>query len=225
MVHVTPSSRRAVHGAVAIVTVVAVLWQLWLVVTGESVLAETAQPGLGTRLVRFVSYFTILSNLLVAGVSLALAGDPERDGSRWRVVRLATIASITVTGLVHWFFLRPILDLHGASYAVDKLLHVVVPALALLAWVVAGPRGQAVRSAVLPSLGWPLLWGAYTLVRGAVTGWWPYPFIDADELGWGRVLLNLVAIAVLFAVVGFAFVAADRALGRGQERLTAPDRA
>ena len=208
------SSRRTVHGAVAAVAVVAVLWQLSLVVTGESVLAETAQPGLLTRLVRFISYFTVLSNLLVALVSLALARHPEQDGPRWRVVRLATIASITVTGLVHWFFLRPILDLDGASYAVDKLLHVVVPVLALVAWGVAGPRGQAVRPAVLPSLGWPLLWGAYTLLVGAVTGWWPYPFIDADELGWGRVLVNLVGIAVLFAVVGLAFVAADRVLGR-----------
>lgn len=210
----SPSSRRAVHGVVAIVAIVAVLWQLSLVVTGESVLAETEQPGLATRLVRFVSYFTVLSNVLVVGVSLALARNPGRDGGRWRVVRLATTSGITVTGLVHWFFLRPILDLHGASYAVDKLLHVVVPILALTAWVVAGPRGQAVRSAVLPSLAWPLLWGACTLVRGAVTGWWPYPFIDADALGWGRVLVNLVAIAVLFAVVGFGFVAADRALGR-----------
>ena len=214
MIGVSTTSRRVVHGTVAAVTLVAVLWQLWLVVTGESVLAETAQPALATRLVRFISYFTILSNLLVAGVSLESARDPERDGPRWRVVRLATVASITVTGLVHWFFLRPILDLEGGSSVVDKLLHVVVPVLALGAWVVAGPRGQAVRSAVLPSLGWPLLWGAYTLVRGLVTHWWPYPFIDADALGWGRVLVNLAAIAVLFAVVGSAFVAADRALGR-----------
>lgn len=212
----SPSSRRVVHGVVGAVAVAAILWQLALVVSGASVLETAAQPGLVTRLARFVSYFTILSNLLVAGVSFALARDPARDGRRWRVVHLATLSSITVTGVVHWFFLRPILDLQGASYVVDKLLHVVVPVLAVVAWVVAGPRGRAVRAAILPSLGWPLLWGALTLARGAATGWWPYPFIDADTLGWGRVLLNLVAIAVLFAVVGGALVAVDRALAARQ---------
>ncbi|GAB3070757.1 Pr6Pr family membrane protein [Pedococcus soli] len=217
MVGVTPTHRRAVHGVVAAVTLAAVLWQLVLIVNGEAVLDETAAKPLGTRLVEFISYFTVLSNLLVAYVSLTLARDPDHDGTFWRVVRLATIEGITVTGLVHWFFLRPILDLHGASYVVDKLLHVVVPILALVAWAVAGPRGQAVRSAVLPSLGWPLLWGLYTLVRGVVADWWPYPFMNVDTLGWGRVLLNLAAIAVLFAVVGLGFVAADRALARRRQ--------
>lgn len=211
---VTPSSRRTVHAIVTLVALVAVLWQLALVVTGESVLAETARPGLATRVGRFASYFTILSNLLVLATSAMLARVPDRDGSSWRVVRMAAIVGITITGVVHWFLLRPILDLQGGSYVVDKLLHVVVPVLALVAWFVAGPRGQASRREVLLSLLWPLAWGGWTLVVGALSGWWPYPFIDADDLGWGAVLVNLVGIAVLFAVVGLGFVGADRALGR-----------
>ena len=57
-----------------------------------------------------------------------------------------------------------------------------------------------------------MLWVGYTLVRGSITGWWPYPFIDVDELGWGRVLVNVVGVAVLFGLVGLAFVGADRLL-------------
>jgi hypothetical protein len=215
---VRPTTARAVHGVVAVVTAVAVLWQLALIVNGEAVLNETARPDLAVRLARFVSYFTILSNLLVLGCSVVLARDPQHDGRRWRLVRMATMVGITVTGVVHWFLLRPLLDLSGGSYVVDKLLHVVVPVLALVAWVVAGPRGQAARPQVLGALAWPLLWGALTLVRGSVTGWWPYPFIDVDELGWGRVLLNLLGVAVLFGACGFAFVAADRTLARRSPR-------
>ena len=193
---------------------VAVIWQLALVVGGEAVLNESARPDLAVRLARFISYFTILSNLLVLGCSAMLARNPLQDGPRWRVVRMATLVGITVTGVVHWFLLRPLLDLSGGSYAVDKLLHVVVPVVAVLAWVVAGPRGQAGRPQVLGALLWPLLWGAFTLVRGSATGWWPYPFIDVDTHGWGQVLLTLLGVAVLFGLCGAAYVALDRVLVR-----------
>lgn len=209
-----PTTARALHGLVAVVAAVAVVWQLALIVNGEAVLNESSRPDLAVRLARFVSYFTVLSNLLVLGCSAVLARNPLHDGLRWRLVRMATMVGITVTGVVHWFLLRPLLDLSGGSYVVDKLLHVVVPVLALVAWVVAGPRGQAARPQVLGALVWPLLWGALTLLRGSITGWWPYPFIDVDELGWARVLVNLAGVAVLFGVVGAAFVAADRALAR-----------
>ena len=84
---------------------------------------------------------------------------------------------------MHWFLLRPILDLHGADRWTDKLLHVAVPLLAVIGWVAFGPRDRVRRSDLLPSLAFPVLWLAYTLVRGAVTGFYPYPFVDAAGLG------------------------------------------
>ena len=46
----------------------------------------------------------------------------------------------------------------------------------------------------------PLVWLAYTLVRGVVIGAYPYPFIDVVRLGYGQVAINVGAI-VVFAVV------------------------
>ncbi len=205
---------RLLHAVTALVALVAVVWQLALVVSGDAVLADAAPPSMSTRLIRFVSYFTIQSNLLVLVTSWLLARDPGRDGPLWRVVRMNAVVGITVTGVVHWFFLRPILDLSGSSYVVDKLLHVVVPLVAVLTWLLVGPRGQATRAQVLPSLVWPLLWAVYTLVRGVVTDWYPYPFVDANELGYPRTLANFVGIAGLLGLVGIAMVALDQRLGR-----------
>lgn len=210
---------RLVHAAVATVAAVAVIWQLVLVIQGNAVLDETQIPPLGSRLVNFVSFFTIQSNLLVLATSAALAIDPRRDGPVWRAVRLDAVVGITVTGLVHWFFLRPLLHLTGPSYAVDKLLHVVVPLLAVLAWGLVGPRGQATRQVVLPALAWPVVWAAYTLVRGAVTGWYPYPFLDADRLGYPHTLVNVAGIAVLLAAVSLVLVSLDGRLGRPGRRI------
>ncbi len=139
----TPSRARAVHTVTAVVAVAALVLQTVLVVTGDSVLAEQEVPSLLTRLGRLVSYFTIQSNLLVAVTAVQLARDPLRDGRWWRPVRAAALVGITVTGLVHFALLRPLLDLHGASWVADKLLHMVVPVLAVAGWLLAGPRPRA----------------------------------------------------------------------------------
>ena len=202
---------RGWHLATAVVATVAVLLQLVLVWQGNAVLDDVEPPALGERLVRFVGYFTILSNILVAVVTWTLALARDGDGTGWRVLRLTSLVGIAVTGVVHWFLLRPILDLSGADYLVDKLLHVVVPLLAVIGWVAFGPRGRVRRSDVLASLVFPIAWLAYTLVRGAATGFYPYPFLDVDERGYAAVALACLGVAVLFvALAGAAWKADDR---------------
>lgn len=186
--------------------------QTILVISGESVLDETAVPPLGTRLVRLVSYFTIQSNLLVAIVTAGLALNPRRDGPVWRVLRLDAVGGIAVTGVVHWFLLRPLLDLDGSSALADRLLHLVVPVLAVAGWLLFGPRPRITRATVLRALIWPVGWLAYTLLVGAVTGWYPYPFLDVRELGYGPVAAVCAGVTALLLVVFLLARAADHAL-------------
>jgi uncharacterized membrane protein len=133
---------RGWHLLTAVITIAALVLQLWLALDGHRTLVTEGEPSTRTTLVRFLSYFTILSNILVAWTTSTLAIDPGRDGRVWRVLRLDAVVGITVTAVVHWFFLRPLLDLHGGDYVADKLLHVVVPLLAVAGWLVFGPRGR-----------------------------------------------------------------------------------
>jgi hypothetical protein len=199
---VTIRSARLWHGLTAVVAIAALVLQLVLVIRGGRVLDETEQPGLGIRLGRLLSYFTIQSNLLVAIVTAQLARDPLRDGPAWRVVRLAAVAGIFVTGVVHFFLLRPLLDLGGADWVADKLLHMVVPVLAVVGWAVFGPRPRIERREIRLGLIWPLAWLAWTLVVGGATGWFPYPFLDhREEHGTLGVVLTSAAITVFFVLV------------------------
>ena len=203
---------RSWHMLTAVVTWVALLLQLVLVVRGGAVLDEVTPPALGTRLVRFISYFTILTNLLVALTTTTLALGQDRFPTWWKVLRLNAVVGITVTGLVHWFLLRPLLDLGGADYVADKLLHVVVPLLALIGWAVFGPRRRADRRLLLASLVYPVGWLVYTLVSGAVAGWYPYPFLDVGLQGYPRALLACAGVAVLLLALTQAAIALDRRL-------------
>ncbi|KGN34837.1 hypothetical protein N802_01990 [Knoellia sinensis KCTC 19936] len=203
---------RTWHLLTALVTWVALLLQLVLVIRGGRVLDDVTPPDLGTRLVRFVSYFTVLSNLLVALTTTTLALGQERYPTWWKVLRLNAVVAIAVTGIVHWFLLRPLLDLHGADAVADKLLHLVVPALAVIGWAVFGPRGQAHRSLLLSSLIFPVGWLAYTLVRGAAVDWYPYPFLDVSLHGYAGTLAACAGVAVLLLTLTWAATRIDRLL-------------
>jgi hypothetical protein len=196
---------RVFHALTAAIAVAALVLQLVLVVQGGRVLDEVAEPPLATRLGRLASYFTIQSNLLVAITAVQLARDPLRDGRWWRAVRLAAVVGITVTGLVHFVLLRPLLDLTGADWAADKLLHMVVPVLAIAGWAAFGPRPRIGGRDVLLALAWPVVWLAWTLVIGAATGWYPYPFLDPGEDGTGAVVVSCLGVTALFlALFGLA---------------------
>jgi hypothetical protein len=201
---------RAWHQLTVLVAAVALGLQLVLVVDGGRVLEETHPPSMGLRLVRFVAYFTIQSNLLVLLSALPLARDPSYDGRRWRVLRTAAVTGITVTGLVHWFLLRPLLDLHGADLVADKLLHLGVPALAVVGWLVVGPRPRTSWASSLRASAWPLGWLVVILVQGAATGWYPYPFLDHREHGWDHVGIVCAGVLVLW----FGLLAGQHAYDR-----------
>ncbi len=206
----TIRSARLWHALTAAVTIGALVLQLVLVLQGGRVLDETEPDPLIDRLWHLVSYFTIQSNVLVAVATVLLTRDPLRDGAGFRSLRLAGMIGITVTGIVHFTLLRPLLDLEGADYVADKLLHMVVPALAIVGWALFGPRPRVERSAQIWSVAWPLAYLGYVLGLGAATGWYPYPFLDVDEKGWGHVLGASVGITALFLLFIAAATAIDR---------------
>jgi uncharacterized membrane protein len=192
---------RALHALTAVAALVALALQLVQVAEGSVVLVDAHPPGLLDRLLRYCAYFTIQSNVLVLVTTAQLARDPDRDGTRWRVVRTMAISGITVTGLVHWFLLRKLLDLHGADYLADRMLHLAVPILAVLAWLVFGPRHRTDWGVCLRAAVWPLGWLLVILVQAAATGWYPYPFLDHRLHGWGHVVVVCLGILVLFFAV------------------------
>lgn len=203
---------RGWHLLTAAVALTALVLQLVLVVEGSAVLVDDDPPGLGTRLARFIAYFTIQSNVLVALAAVLLTREPQRDGPGFRALRLAGTVGITVTGLVHFFLLRPLLDLDGADWAADKLLHMVVPVLAVIGWFAFGPRPRVDRRAIAVAFAWPLAWLAVTLAVAGSTRWVPYPFLDFRAEGWGHVAVVCVGITALFAALIAGFRYADRRL-------------
>lgn len=214
---------RTVHLVTGLVAAAALVLQFVLVWQGHAVLDEQNAPGRATRVGRYFCYFTILSNLLVCVVSLRDARTSD-DARLWRVLRLNAVVGIVVTGVVHFFLLRPLLDLDGPDRLADHLLHLAVPTLAVLGWLVVGPRGRVAREDLLPSAIFPALYMVWTLAHGAWSGWYPYPFIDVGERGYPQVLLSALGVVALIATLSVAALALDRRLPSAAATTPGPDR-
>ena len=196
---------RVLHAAVLAVAGTGIALEVSRVFTEDP---GAAGSTLG-RLVRLFSYFTILSNLLVAVVAGLLVLDPRRDGRVFRVARLDGVVCIAVTGIVYVTVLRGVSALTAAGQLSNALLHYVCPPLCVLVWLLTGPRPRIdARTLAWTPLA-PLAWVAYTFVRGAVVGWYPYPFLDVTLHGHAGALAATLVVAVLLLVLAGV---ADRTL-------------
>jgi hypothetical protein len=208
------------HLVTFLVVAISVVTQLVLVIRGHGVLvAPTGRTaGLPERLLRFFSYFTIQSNLLAAGTALGFIARPDRDGRAWRVLRISAIVGMSVTFLTYIVVLRPIVHLEGIAKLADVGFHYVAPALTVLGWYLYGPWPRIDITSLLRHLVWPLSYLAYILVLGAITGWYPYPFINVGRIGYPRALLNALAVSALLLIVGAVYRALDTRRGGAKAR-------
>jgi hypothetical protein len=165
----------------------------------------------------FFSYFTILTNILaVLGYAALLS---RRDNSLVRFFRdprthQGITVYIVIVGLVYFTILRHTWNPQGLWKSADECLHYVAPVLFTLHWLFFMRKGVSTYWQVLRWLIFPLAYLAYVLARGALTGTYPYPFLDAGALGYPVALKNialLIGFASLFSVL---IVALDRLLGR-----------
>ncbi|WP_295694569.1 Pr6Pr family membrane protein [Lapillicoccus sp.] len=205
------------HIVTLVVAVVALVLQLILILAGQNVIDASAAANRGEAVRRFLSYFTIQSNFLVA-VSMVFIVRGRTESQVFRVVRLASIIGITVTGVVAAVALPPSPNYTTANLLCDRLLHIVVPLLSLVGWLVFGPRGFVRRADILPTLIWPVVWLVATLGLGPLVSWYPYPFLNVTTIGLGRALVNSAGVAILFlALAGLALYADGRLPGARQD--------
>lgn len=166
-------------------------------------------------LVSFFSYFTILTNTLVATVLTCAVTERESAARRWFLqpwVSSGIAVSIAVVGLAYSILLRHLWHPEGWQFVADELLHDVMPLLFLGYWWCCVPKGT-LRLRHLPLwLIYPLVYFIYALLRGHLLGAYAYPFIDVAVLGYPQVLANAGGILVGFVLVGLLIIGLDRRL-------------
>ena len=164
-------------------------------------------------------YFTILSNVFCLAVFLWNGFRPATAQSGMRL-KGAAVMAIATTMLVYWLLLaKAHLAMAEKPDPVANLtVHLIVPLLMILSWALFDPKGR-IRTG--DPLWWTLAPLAYFVFVAVAAqfgveypdgGNYPYFFIDATALGWGRTLLNVLMIAAALTALGYGYYALDRGL-------------
>ena len=156
--------------------------------------------------VNFFSYFTIQSNLLAVAALLWTAAAWQRARSdTHEFFRGAATTYLTVTFVVFALLLADT-DVDTAIVWVDRVLHRVMPIVVVADWLIDPPSRRIEFRRALWWVAYPVAWVAYTLVRGLATDWYPYPFLDPANGGYGAVAIYSVAILIGMLVFIYAIV-------------------
>lgn len=151
----------------------------------------------------FFSYFTIETNILVV-VTLLMSAVAIAAGknSKFDLLRSATTVYILVVGIGFSLLLSGMGDLALTAVPWDNVvLHYIMPVAVLADFMTDRPRRRLGFKKALLWLLFPIAYAIYALVRGGLTGWYPYPFLNPDVSGAESVVMTILSLFALGLVL------------------------
>jgi len=171
-------------------------------------------------IVNFFSYFTNLGNLiaivvLVIGAIRLLRGTPSTRG--WEIVRFCNTVNMVFIGLVFNILLAGA-DVGDVIPWVNVIVHILMPVIVLIDWIILPPAVRFRIITLLVGLIFPVVYSLYSIIRGAITKFYPYPFYNPNAVGGaGGVTLYLVALIIGLAVLSLLVLLIARARTRATQ--------
>jgi len=207
------NSKKTLLVAIAILAWFGLILQLYILIDNTPGNGLTPLQALG----RFFIFFTILTNLLVAvDVTIFLFASHSRVGHFFS--KASTCAAVALyifmVGLVYNVVLGNIWHPQGTQRIADELLHVVVPATFIFYWLLFAAKSPLRWFNALQWLVYPAIYFVYAMIRGSIEGFYAYPFLDADKLSAGKIILNCAGLLTVFIIVGLLFIAIGKKMSR-----------
>ncbi|MDJ0391761.1 Pr6Pr family membrane protein [Rhodococcus sp. G-MC3] len=166
----------------------------------------------GFSVVNYFSYFTVLSNVMTV-VVMGVGGLLDPTGRSWQLFRGAVTLYMVITGIIYAVLLSNI-DVGVAADWTNEVVHRIMPVVILLDWVLVPAKTRITESQSLIWLTFPLVYGAYSLIRGPIVDWYPYPFLDPRAQGYPAMIIGVLVLTVAFVLMALAVNAVGRLGGR-----------
>ena len=197
----------------------------WVTILGQYIvlLSEGTFGGLAGTTLAYFGFFTVTTNILVA---LAFSVPFLKSANKLRVfferqsVRAAIALYIFVVAVIYYGVLAADHNPEGISAILNIGLHFVLPVLYILDWLIfADKDAMSFKSAPLWTL-YPIAYGLFNLVRGHLTGFYPYPFLDISIIGVSGVAMNMLGFTLFYGLGAVLFIFIGRVLSRSRAKTT-----
>lgn len=162
-----------------------------------------------TETIRYYSYMTVWTNIFV---TLCFGAVSFFTAASWAaffrrtVVQTGTAVYIIVVGLAYHFLLSATFNPTGLEWFGDLLLHYINPLLYVIFWLVAVEKHESSYALALKWLVFPMAYFVYSLIRGFITDWYPYFFVDVTTLGYPQVMLVSAGLLTGYALIGAVLI-------------------
>ncbi|MDD7886529.1 Pr6Pr family membrane protein [Flavivirga sp. 57AJ16] len=151
------------------------------------------QADIFETIIRFFSFFTILTNILVGLYFTTKVFHVSRfpfNLFRKKGTLTAITSFIFIVGLVYQVVLRNIWTPTGLQFIVDELLHTVIPIFVLHYWYLNIKHNDLTISSLTIWLLYPIFFLFFVLIRGYFSGFYPYPFLNVTNIGYQQTFIN-----------------------------------
>jgi hypothetical protein len=186
----------------------------WFAVTAQlCLILHNRVASVEETIIRYFSFFTVLTNLLVTIYFTVSWLKPNSGLGRFFLrpgVCTAIAVYIVIVGLVYQLILRGIWHPTGLQRLVDELLHSVMPLYFLVYWFMGLPAKAVHWRQQMSWLIYPLVYLIFILLRGAFADYYPYPFVDPTQLGYDRVLINCGLLLLVFSAISALLIWVNR---------------
>lgn len=171
------------------------------------------------KIANFFSFFTIQSNIIGAVVLLLGAAGYAPRTLRWDYVRGGAMMFLMLTGVIYNTILAGMTaDLHTTVPWVNDVLHKIIPVVMVVDFLLVPLAHKIDFRTALWWTAYPIAYAAYSLIRGPIVDWYPYPFLDPRDSSYGRVTINMIVIAIGFVAVVWLVVKANNWLQSRQSQ-------
>lgn len=167
--------------------------------------------------VNFFSFFTIVSNLYGAFVLLTVTFGVSANAHARDVLRGAATLALAIVGIVFSILLANLES--DVIPWVNTILHFVMPIAIVLDWCFDPPQTRLTRRDAAAWFTLPAAYVLYVLIRGASMHWYPYPFLNADAIGYRTVGIYVIAIAAFTLLVAYVLTVVGNTLRQRKQRL------
>jgi hypothetical protein len=150
----------------------------------------------------FFSFFTVESNLFACVILLigAVMAWRRKRSKVFTMLRGAATLYMVLTGIVFAVMLSGLQGVELTAVPWDNLvLHYIMPIAVVVDWLIDRPSIRMAFKRALVWLAFPILYMIYTLIRGMVVEWYPYPFLNPTTNGYLGIFIISLGIAILAA--------------------------
>ena len=172
----------------------------WFAIITQFVLMlQNEQAAIPEIIIRFFSFFTILTNLLVVLFFTYKTFNPSIKTFKifdQKGALTAITTFILIVGIVYQLVLRGLWEPKGLQRIVDEFLHAVIPIYVLIYWITFSKKEKITFREVTVWLFYPVVYLIFILIRGHFSNHYPYPFVNVSVIGYTQALMNSLLITL-----------------------------